>query len=140
MADNNVPFFLSLLNKDSNIVSIWGDGSEERDLLYVSDLVDSVKKIISIKDKKPFYLFNIGSGKAISIKDLVSKIIEITGVKNKKIVYDQSDPTVKTSVALDCSKANSILGWQQNVSLEVGIKKTILWYKKMSINNKLEAN
>jgi len=129
-----------VLNKDSNIVSIWGDGSEERDLLYVSDLVDSVKKIISIKDKKPFYLFNIGSGKAISIKDLVSKIIEITGVKNKKIVYDQSEPTVKTSVALDCSKANSILGWQQNVSLEVGIKKTILWYKKMSINNKLEAN
>ena len=129
-----------VLNKDSNIVSIWGDGSEERDLLYVSDLVDSVKKIISTKDKNPFYLFNIGSGKAISVKDLVCKIVAIAGVKDKKIVYEQSEPTVKTSIALDCSKAKLILGWQPNVSLEVGIKKTILWYKKMLINNKLGTN
>ena len=58
----------------------------------------------------------------------------------KKIVYEQSEPTVKTSIALDCSKAKLILGWQPNVSLEVGIKKTILWYKKMSINDKLGTN
>ena len=54
-------------------------------MLYISDLVDSVKKIISTKDKNPFYLFNIGSGKAISIKDLACKIVEIAGVKDKKI-------------------------------------------------------
>jgi len=70
----------------------------------------------------------------------VCKIADIAGVKNKKIVYEQSEPTVKTSIALDCSKAKLILGWKPNVSLEAGIKKTILWYKKMSINNKLETN
>jgi len=129
-----------VLDKDSNIVSIWGDGSEERDLLYISDLVDSVKKIISSKDKNPFYLFNIGSSSAISVKDLVFKIVEISGVKDKKIVYEQSEPTVKTSIALDCSKAKLILGWQPSVSLEVGIKETILWYKKNVMNNELEVN
>jgi nucleoside-diphosphate-sugar epimerase len=119
-----------VLSEDSDIVSIWGDGSEERDLLYINDLVDSVEKIISTNDKSPFCLLNIGSGIAISIKDLVDKILEISGVDDKEVVFEQSKPTVKTSVSLDCSKAKLVLGWQPKVSLEDGIKKTILWYKR----------
>ena len=118
-------------SQDSDIV-IWGDGSEERDLLYVSDLVDSVKKMIEINDNIPFYLFNIGSGESISIKKLTSMILDISGVKSKKIRYDYTKPTVKTSVSLDCSKAKLVLGWQPRVSIEDGIKKTISWYKNVN--------
>ena len=115
-------------SQDSDIV-IWGDGSEERDLLYVSDLVDSVKKMMEINDDISFYLFNIGSGESISIKRLTSMILDISGVKGKKVRYDYTKPTVKTSVSLDCTKAKLVLGWQPRVSIEDGINKTISWYK-----------
>jgi len=117
-----------VLSKDSDIVAMWGDGSEKRDLLYISDLVSAVEKIITTNDKSPFSLFNIGSGKAVSVKEIVNKILDISGVNGKRIVFEQSKPTVKTSVALDCSKAKQVLGWHPKVSLEAGIKKTILWY------------
>ena len=119
-----------VLNKESKEVNIWGDGLEERDLLYIDDLIESVKKIISIDDGKPFYLLNIGSGVAISVKDLVSKIIKISGIKDKRLVFDCTKPTVKTSVSLDCSLAKSILKWEPKISLEDGIEKSISWYKE----------
>ena len=119
-----------ILNKKSEEVNIWGDGLEKRDFLYIDDLVESVKKIISISSKKPFYLLNIGSGSAISIKNLVNVIIKVSGVKDKRIIYDDSKPTVKTSISLDCSLAKAVIDWRPKVSLEEGIKKTIYWYER----------
>jgi GDP-L-fucose synthase len=119
-----------VLNKDSNIVSIWGDGSEERDLLYIDDLVDLVLKLIETDDENPFYLLNVGSGVAISVQQLVKKIIEISGISNKNIVYEKSRPSVKTSLCLDSSKATELFEWKPKVSLDFGIKKTLEWYKK----------
>jgi len=118
-----------VLNQENNEVNIWGDGLEERDLLYIDDLVESVNKLIIFDDIKEFCLLNIGSGIAISIKDLVEKIIYISGLNNKKISFDNSKPTVKTSVSLDCSLAKSMLNWEPQTSLDDGIKKTISWYK-----------
>jgi GDP-L-fucose synthase len=118
-----------VLNPNSDIISIWGDGSEERDLLYISDLVDFVKIIINSNDKESYRLINVGSGIAISVKNLVKKIIKVSKMNNKKIIYDNSKPTVKTSVCLDCTKASSLYGWNPKVSLEEGIEHTISWYK-----------
>jgi len=119
-----------VLDRKSEEIKIWGDGSEERDLLYVDDLVRAVEKMISDNRKESFYLLNIGSGLTVSIKDLVDKIIKISEIRGKKIVFDNKKPTVKTSVSLDCSIAESTIGWRPKISLEEGIKKTISWYKK----------
>ena len=81
------------------------------------------------KQTSPYELLNVGLGKSISISDLVKKVIEASG-KNLEIVYDTTKPTIKTKVALDCSKAKEIFGWEPRVSLDEGIKKTIGWYKE----------
>ena len=120
-----------VLDDNTNEISVWGDGSEERDLLYISDLVDSVVKLLSFKDKSFFYIFNIGSGSVISIKRLTTLIMGISGIKDKKVVYDALKPSVKTSISLDCSKAKIVLGWYPKISLENGIENTISWYKKI---------
>lgn len=109
-------------------VVVWGDGSESRDLLYVSDLVDFVEVILSCQ-KVPFELINIGSGSAISIKNLVKKIIKASG-KKIKIEFDTSKPTIKFSLSLNCGKAKKVYNWKPKVTLEEGIKKTINWYKE----------
>lgn len=111
--------------KDS--ITVWGDGKEERDLLYVNDLVSLIDSAIE-KQQTPYELVNAGMGKSVPIKDLVSKIINASG-KDLEIKYDTTKPSIKTRVALDCSKAYEKFGWQPQTSLDEGIKKTLDWYK-----------
>lgn len=117
-----------VLNAKDKIV-VWGTGEEERDLLYIDDLIDAV--ILSLdKQQEKFKLYNIGLGKSIPIKELVKKIMDASG-KSINIEYDTSKPTIKTKLALDCSKAYQEIGWQPKTSLEDGIKKTMEWYKSI---------
>lgn len=108
-------------------IIVWGSGEEERDLLYVSDLVDFVKLVIDGQNSK-FELFNAGYGTSISIKELVKKVVIHSG-KNISIEYDTTKPTVKTKICLDATKAKNILGWVPKVTLDEGIEKTLKWYK-----------
>ena len=120
-----------VLNCKNGEITLWGDGSEERDLLYITDLVDFVR--ISIKKQNdPFCLVNIGYGSSISIASLATKIIEVAK-KNIRITYDKSKPSIKTKLALDCTKAKDLFGWKPKVPLIKGIQKTIDWYKSNTL-------
>jgi nucleoside-diphosphate-sugar epimerase len=109
-------------------ISVWGDGSEKRDLLYISDLVDFVEIIIK-KQKEPFELINLGIGEALSVKEVISKIIKISG-KKLKLEFDTTKPTIKFDLVVNIDKAKTKYNWRPKVSLEGGIKKTIAWYNK----------
>ena len=112
----------------NKIITIWGDGKESRDLLYVDDLVNFVFKAIKYQ-KLNFRIYNCGSGKGVKIKDLVKKIIKISK-KNLTIKYDISKPTIVSNVFLNCNLAKKEINWQPLIPLELGIKKTINWWKK----------
>lgn len=113
--------------KDGGQISIWGEGKEKRDLLYIDDLVLAVDSCIERQETK-YELINVGRGKAISISDLVKMVISIAG-KKIEIEYDVSKPTIPTELSLDCTKAQNLLDWVPGTSLEEGIKRTIEWYK-----------
>lgn len=108
-------------------VTVWGDGSEERDLLYVDDLLRYVKLIMS-KQQDPLLLHNVGLGKSIRISDLVETMVKISG-RNLKVDYDLTKPSLKTKLCLDISKAVAF-GWKPTIELSQGIKKTLDWYSK----------
>lgn len=109
-------------------VLVWGDGSEARDLLYVSDLVDFVETIIEAQ-KAPFELINVGYGSAIPVKELVKKIIECSG-KPLAIEFDLTKPTIKFAVTLNTDKARRKYQWKPKVALEEGIRRTMSWYRE----------
>jgi nucleoside-diphosphate-sugar epimerase len=111
----------------SDSISVWGSGEEERDLLYVDDLVRFVEMTISHQTDK-FKLYNCGAGEKISIKSLVEKIIELSG-KKIKVKHDLTQPTIKTSLFLDNSKASCEIGWAPKVGLDEGIIKTLQWWR-----------
>lgn len=116
-----------MTNKSGRII-VWGEGKEERDLLYVSDLVNFVNLVIDKQDYS-FDIFNAGLGKSISVKDLVSKIIKISG--NKLIVkFDRTKPTIATKLVLNINKAKKKFGWSPKISLDEGINKTLSWYRE----------
>ncbi len=117
-----------VMTNDNGIVNVWGTGEEERDLLHVDDLVDFVEAALNNQVDK-YALYNVGLGEAVSIKNLVEKIIDASG-KDMSIKHDLSKPTIKTSLCLDCSKADIELGWRPQISLEEGIRRTIAWYRE----------
>ena len=117
-----------VLKNKKKYISVWGDGSEKRDLLYIDDLIRFVELAIKRQTKK-FEIYNVGYGRAITISDLVKKIIKISN-KNLKIKYDRKKPTLKTKVSLNCNLAKKDLGWYPKIAINEGIKKTIEWYNK----------
>jgi len=113
---------------EGGTITVWGPGTEGRDLLYVSDLVDFLGTVLQ-RQKTPFEVFNVGCGRVIQVKDLVQKIVEHSG-KRLRIEHDLTKPTVRTSLCLDCTKAIQMIGWQPKVSLDDGILKTLEWYRR----------
>ncbi len=113
--------------KDGGKIVVWGTGEEERDLLYISDLVDFVDAAIKKQENK-FEIYNAGVGESISVSDLVKKIIECSK-KDISMEYDLSKPSIKTKLCLNTTKARNVLGWVPKVSLDEGIEKTVNWHK-----------
>jgi GDP-L-fucose synthase len=109
-------------------ISVWGTGDEERDLLHVDDLVNFVNLAI-LKQTEKYRLYNCGYGQGISIKDLVNKIVAHSG-KNLTIEHDLSQPTIKTSLSLNCDLAKKELGWERAIDLDTGIKRTLAWWQE----------
>ena len=109
-------------------VVVWGTGEEERDLLYIDDLVRFVEAAIS-SQKRKFQLYNCGSAKSVSIKKLVKLIIE-KSERTLSITHDLSKPTIKTSLCLDHSLATKELGWSPIYSLNNGVERTIEWWRQ----------
>jgi len=107
---------------------VWGDGSTERDLLYVSDVVNFIDKAVK-KQESIYKLYNVGNGTSVSVKDIVNKIVKYSG-KNLTITHDLTKPSINTKLALNSQKAFDELGWKPEISIDEGIQKTIEWYKE----------
>jgi len=107
---------------------IWGDGKQERDFTYVSDIVDGcILASRTVTDGTPI---NLGTGNRYTITDVVEMICKVMDWHPSKFEFDTSKPAGALSRALDNSQAKKLLGWEPKVSLEEGLKKTIDWYVK----------
>jgi nucleoside-diphosphate-sugar epimerase len=109
-------------------LTLWGSGEEKRDLLHVDDLVDFVERALE-RQQAPFSLYNAGSGRAVSVRELAQCIISAAG-RELAIVCDLSKPTMKINITLDSNKALSELGWQARVPLEEGVARVLAWYRE----------
>ena len=122
---------------DGGKIVVWGTGEEERDLLYISDLVSFVELAIDKQESK-FELYNVGYGTSISVSNLVNNIITCSG-KDIRMEYDLSKPSIKTKLCLDITKAKDLLGWLPKFSLDQGIRKTMVWYKSNIRNDNITS-
>jgi len=104
-------------------ISVYGDGSQTRSFSFVDDTVNG---IIALMESSHNDVFNIGNPNEITINELASKIIELTNSNSKLINkhLPQDDPKQRQP---DITKAKSLLKWQPEVDLEVGLSKTIEW-------------
>ena len=111
-------------------VRLWGSGTPMREFLFVDDLAQAV--VYALEKKLDEHLYNVGSGKDVTIKELASMIQKITGHQGD-IIWDATKPDGTPRKLMDVSKMNA-MGWQFSTELETGIQKTYDWFLK-NINN-----
>jgi len=107
-------------------VPIYGDGNQERDFTYIDDIAQGT--INSLK-KMGFEIINLGSDRPVKLKYVIELIEDNLG-KKARLVYYPSHPADAPSTWADISKASKLLNWRPQVSIEEGIKRTVLWYKQ----------
>tara|TARA_B100001564_G_C20661377_1_gene681703 strand:+ start:1167 stop:2075 length:909 start_codon:yes stop_codon:yes gene_type:complete len=105
-------------------VEVWGTGSPMREFLYVDDLSDAIMFLIN--NNITHGLLNVGSGKEITIKELVEKIKVVVDFQGE-IVFNKNYPDGNPRKLIDSSKINE-LGWKTNTNIEEGLKYTYEWY------------
>ena len=110
-------------NNHSTVI-LWGSGSPLREFLFVDDLAEAV--VYALENKLPEHLYNVGSGKEVTINELASIIQKVIGHKGE-IKWDISKPDGTPRKLMDVSKIKEI-GWECSTELEEGIKKTYLWF------------
>ena len=111
---------------DHSDVTLWGSGTPMREFLFVDDMAEAV--VFALENILPEYLYNIGSGKDITIKELAETIQNTIGHKGK-IIWDASKPDGTPRKLMDVSKMKE-LGWEYTTELELGIEKTYQWFLK----------
>ena len=116
-------FHEAKINKHSD-VTLWGSGTPMREFLFVDDMAEAV--VYAVENNLPEHLYNVGSGKDITIKELAETIQKITRHQGN-IIWDVSKPDGTPKKLMDVSKMKE-LGWQYSTELEEGIKKTYQWF------------
>ena len=122
-----IPNFINqCLNNEE--ITIYGNGKQTRSFCYIDDTVYGISKLLESDYQFPV---NIGNPKEFSILELVGIIKRLTKC-NSKITYSdlpENDPKVRRPCI---NIAKNILGWSPKIQLELGLKNTINYFKKIN--------
>ena len=108
-----------------DFIEVWGTGTPSREFLYVEDAAEGVVRATEHYDKPD--PVNLGSGREITIKDLVELICRLMEYKGE-IRWNSSMPDGQPRRQLDISRAEQEFGFRATTSFEEGLKKTIEWH------------
>ncbi|MDP5292270.1 NAD-dependent epimerase/dehydratase family protein [Oceanimonas sp. CHS3-5] len=112
-----VSIFLDRIKRET-LIEIWGDGSTSRDFIHIDDVLSAIDSVLWSPNNQ--HLLNIGSGKLVSILELINLISEIVS-KRPNLSYKPSRSFDVESVHLNIDKARSEIDWTPKIDLYDGI-------------------
>ncbi len=115
--------------------NIYGDGEQERDFVYVSDIVEANLAAMYRGDGR---IYNIGSGEPVTINRICSLLQECTEF-NQEPVYRPRRAGDVLKIALDHGRASRELGWEPKISLEEGLRHSVDYVREASVRRSARA-
>lgn len=122
-----IPSLIRKFNNEKK-VEIWGDGKDIKDFLYIDDFVKVL--ILMIKNKQKFLILNVGSGKSVKLKRIISIINSF--YKHKKFFYKKNAPKMIPVRKININKLKKFINVKKFSNLNDGLYKTINWFKNNS--------
>lgn len=120
-----IPALIKRVYDGENPLKVWGSGNQTRAFMYVDDFIDG---LLLTTEKYPVAdAVNIGTDEEVTIKELVKKIVKISG-KKVQILFDTSKPDGSKRRNSDNRKAYDKIGFKAEITLEEGLKRTMAWY------------
>lgn len=109
-------------------ITIYGDGKQVRDILYINDLIDAFDAFLQKKNQLSGEVFNIGGGpeNTLSLLELLDILERLTG-KRSKINFSNWRPSDQKVYISNILKAKEKLGWFPKVAPKDGVKKLVDW-------------
>jgi GDP-D-mannose 3',5'-epimerase len=118
----------------SGTIDVWGDGSQTRSFCFIEDCVLGIDRIMHC-DRLIATPINLGSSELISINDLVTMVEQIAGVKLKR-TYDLKAPQGVAGRNSDNTFIRSVLDWEPDIPLRIGMEKTYAWIAQQYADRK----
>ena len=126
-----IPNFITQALKNEPL-SIYGDGYKTRSICYISDLVEGLL-LAMFHTGTIGEVFNLGNPEEHTVIEYAQKIISLCS-SSSSIIYESDridDPERRRP---DISKAGKILGWEPEVAIEDGLKRTIEWFRSQTLS------
>jgi GDP-L-fucose synthase len=108
-------------------VVLWGDGTPTREFLYVQDCARGL--VLAVERYNASDPINLGRGEEIAIRDLASRIAELTEFRGR-FVWDTSRPNGQPRRLLDVTQARERFGFVAETSLDEGLRQTVAWFEQ----------
>lgn len=105
---------------------INGNGMQTRDYVFVDDVVDANMAVIT---KKAEDVFNVGTGREISVNTLFDLLKQVIGL-DLKAAYGPAKKGEQSRSLLDPTKLKTVLDWEPRVDLEEGLRRTVEYFRK----------
>ena len=122
---------LHLSNSQKNqTIKIHNTGDQTRDFQYVKDAVRAYSLVITKDKRLSGEVFNIGTKKQTSIKELAN-LIKILSHSSSDIQFEEGRCADLMSLEADYTLIHAKTGWEPKYTLEEGLQRTIDWYKKL---------
>jgi nucleoside-diphosphate-sugar epimerase len=103
-------------------IEIWGDGQQTRSFCYIDDCVDGIYRLMHSDYKHPL---NLGQDRLVTINELADMVATIAGIKvTRRHVPGPQGVRGRNS---DNTRLREVLGWEPQISLEEGLRRTYLW-------------
>ncbi len=132
-ADRVIPAMLARAAADQEIV-IWGDGSQTRTYMFVTDLVHAVLQMV---EKNKHHTVNVGTPETVSMRHLAQLVCAALG-KPDRITFDEEKPTGRPSRTLDLTRLGGIIDFQPR-GLREGLEQTADWYRRIHLSSRAES-
>lgn len=111
-------------------IEVWGTGQDERDIVYVDDMVDAIVLAAETLDRHE--AINVGFGRTYTVSELLELMVTIDGHSTARIVFNPGRPTTIPVRQVDTSLARGLLGFSAAITPADGIARTIDWYRGAS--------
>jgi CDP-paratose 2-epimerase len=119
-------------------LTIYGDGHQVRDVLWIDDLVRAMRLAMDRIDTVAGQVFNIGGGErnSVSVRGVIDRLQEITGVDARVTMADWRPGDQRIYVS-DTARIEKVLGWRAETSWKAGLEKLVAWLDEAKLDTTL---